>query len=85
MLYIRTSDIFNIADERLAEKCFKDCYKKALKCGLICKVHIRDTGFKELFIEGPKSKIVKYYFATLGNNKRPFGDIKRLFDIIATF
>lgn len=81
--YIRTSDIFNIEDEKKRMRYFDLCRKRALKSGLICQCHIEGMN-TTLFMEGNKQQFVKYYSASLLKTKRKIDGIKRLILIIFT-
>ena len=50
--YIRTRDIFNIKDKSIRKRYFDYCYNKALKCGLICQVHINEKTFSSAVFRG---------------------------------
>lgn len=83
-IYIRTSDIFSYKDEVKRMKYFDFCYKKALKCGLICRVHIDGRNTK-LFIAGPKWDVIRYYLATAFKSDDYIIDaIKRIISLILT-
>ena len=83
-IYIRTSDIFEYKDEVKRIKYFDFCYKKALKCGLICRCHIDGVNTK-LFIEGSKWDIIKYYLITVFKTEDNTIDaIKRITSLIFT-
>ena len=83
-IYIRTSDIFESKDEVKRIKYFDFCYKKALKCGLICRCHIDGVNTK-LFIEGSKWDIIKYYLITVFKTEDNTIDaIKRITSLIFT-
>lgn len=81
--YIRTCDIFEYRNQEKRMAYFNFCHKKALECGLTCRSHINgmDT---TLFIEGQKSKVVKYYLVTIFKTKDGIDGIKRLISIILT-
>ena len=82
-IYIRTSDIFDYKDAEKRMKHFDFCRKKALECGLICRSHI-DGMNTRLFIEGRKSKMVRYYLATIFKTGDGANGVKRLISIIFT-
>ena len=82
-IYIRTSDIFDYKDTEKRMKHFDFCRKKALECGLICRSHI-DGMNTRLFIEGRKSKMVRYYLATIFKTGDGANGVKRLISIIFT-
>lgn len=79
-IYIRTSDIFDYKDAEKRMKHFDFCRKKALECGLICRSHI-DGMNTRLFIEGRKSKMVRYYLATIFKTGDGANGVKRLISI----
>ena len=82
-IYIRTSDIFDYKDAEKRMKHFDFCRKKALECGLICRSHI-DGMNTRLFIEGRKSKMVRYFLATIFKTGDGANGVKRLISIIFT-
>ena len=82
-IYIKTSDIFDYKDAEKRMKHFDFCRKKALECGLICRSHI-DGMNTRLFIEGRRSKMVKYYLATVFKTGDGVDGVKRLISIIFT-
>ena len=82
--FIRTKDVFT-GDAKLVKTQSENCHKIALKCGLKCFRKLSTGGDSaELFIVGPKTGFVKYYFRTLFVNATVFDGVKRLISIITT-
>ena len=82
--YIRTRDIFNIKDKSIRKRYFDYCYNKALKCGLICQVHINEKHLPVLYLEGSKCHFIKYYFVTMFATANRMDGVKRLISIVKT-
>lgn len=80
---IRTADIFKNCDGEYQKKLFNACYKRALKSGLMCRVHIDDE-YKVLYMAGHKNNFIKYYIKTMFINKPASDGLKRLVEILNT-
>lgn len=80
---IRTADVFMNSDNEHHKKLFDACYNRALKSGLMCRVHIDDE-YKVLYMAGHKSNFVNYYIKTMFINKPALDGLKRLVEILNT-
>ena len=80
---IRTADVFKNCDDEYHKKLFGTCYKRALRSGLMCNLHIDDE-YKVLYMAGNKNNFVKYYIKTMFINKPALDGVKRLVEILNT-